>query len=71
MITLTVEQLQALLYRAKTDAVEKYRSVYRSGDNLTWIDSAQFYKGLHDEAGSMASNAKCSPIDLDRVSATI
>lgn len=71
MITLSVDELQKLLYRASTDAVEKYRSVYRSGNNTTWIDSAQFYKGLDDEARRMASNAKCTPIDLDRIASVI
>lgn len=71
MITLTEDQLQKLLYRASTDAVEKYRAEYRDGNNATWISHAQFYKGLNDEARRMASNAKCAPIDLDAVAAAI
>lgn len=67
MITLSVDELQKLLYRAKTDAVEKYRSVYRSGNNTTWIDSAQFYSALDLDATHMASNAQCSPLDIDRI----
>lgn len=71
MITLTEDELRKLLYLAKVDAVEKYRSEYQDGNNATWISSAKFYKELNDEAGHMARNAKCSPIDLAAVAAAI
>lgn len=71
MITLTEDQLQKLLYRASTDAVEKYRAEYRDGNNATWISHAQFYKGLDDDARRVAGNAKCTPIDLDRIASVL
>lgn len=65
MITLSVDELQKLLYRAKTDAVEKYRSEY--GGNIIWEDHARFYSALDLDATHMASNAQCSPLDIDRI----
>lgn len=71
MITLSADQLQALLYRAKTDAIVKYRAEYCWMDSTPWEDHARFYSGLELDATHLANNTLCTPIDLDRIASVI